>query len=423
MRQLTTLDNKIRIVSQNLKDRDSASIGIWFGAGGRYENAQNKGIAHLMEHMAFKGSRNYSCEGVKQLIEGVGGNLNAFTGEEETCYYAKVPRKHLSRTFDILADISFFPTLSKDELEKERTVILEEIKMYHDLPQYYVMELLEELLWPNHPLGMSLAGTSQTVSSISQEDLSSFQRRYYVPDNVVIALCGDIKHEQVVKYIEKKLGKLIGNKQDKFLLARKGQDKPAVKFFAKNTEQMHLALGYLSYENNHKDSYVLSLLSIILGGNMSSRLFSEVREKRGLAYSIGSGLKSMADTGMFMIRAGVDNQKIEDALSVILDVLKDITRREISQDELKRAKEYFLGQFLLGLEDTMDHMIWLGGALISQDQIKTVEGVVKKINAVTLSDIKRVAQEILSPKRLNVSLIGPLNDKQQTKLGSIVGIA
>jgi predicted Zn-dependent peptidase len=422
MRKVTTLKNKIQIVSEQLKDRDSVSVGIWFGVGGRYENSRNKGIAHFMEHMAFKGSRHYSCDEIKQLVEGVGGNLNAFTSEEETCYYAKVPRKHLNRTFDILADISLFPRISRTDLEKERTVILEEIKMYHDLPQYYVMELLEELLWPNHPLGEGLAGTSDTVSGLSQVDLKRFQQRYYVPDNVVVSLCGDIKHEEAVQMMSKKLEPLQGEKQDHYTPARQNQDQPGIKFFTKNTEQMHLALGFLAYETNHKDYYILALLSIMLGGNMSSRLFNEVREQRGLAYSIGSSLKSLDDTGVFMVRAGVDNSKIENALDVILKVLRKVGLKGVSLDELNRAKEYFLGQFLLGLEDTMDHMIWLGAGLISRDKTNTVEGVVNKIKAVTRGDVQRVAKEILHPKRLNISLIGPLDNQLQNRLKTVAGL-
>ncbi|MBI3602156.1 MAG: insulinase family protein [Candidatus Omnitrophica bacterium] len=422
MRRLTTLDNKIRIVTQTLKDRDSTAVGIWFGVGGRYENSRHKGLAHFMEHMAFKGSQHYSCDEIKQLIEGVGGNLNAFTGEEETCYYAKVPRQHLHQTFDILADISFFPKIAKSDLEKERTVILEEIKMYHDLPQYYVVELLEELLWPHHPLGESLAGTRQAVSAMKTKDLKNFQQRFYVPDNVVIAACGAMDHEDLIKTVAQKLGRLKGCKQDQYVAARRGQHNPSAKFFTKTTEQMHLALGFLAYEINHKDYYVLALLSVILGGNMSSRLFNEVREQRGLAYSIGSSVKSLDDTGMLMIRAGVDNHKIVDALELILKVLRKISREGAGQDELKRAKEYFLGQFLLGLEDTMEHMIWLGGVLISRDQTKTSQDVIFKINAVSLGDIKRVAEEILAPSGLNVSLIGPLDKYRERALAKIVGI-
>ncbi len=420
MRKITTLDNGLRIVSQYLKDRDSASIGVWVGGGGRYESDANKGVAHFLEHMAFKGSAKYSCQVIKQLVEGVGGNLNAFTSEEETCYYAKVPSLHLDKTFDVLADICFFPNITKKDLDKERTVILEEIKMYHDLPQYYVGELLEELLWPNHPLGKSLAGSPQTVQSLTPGDLKDFKGRFYTPNNTVIAACGHIDHKHLVAMVQKKLGKLTNNPRHNYLPAHKNQDKPRVNLYRKETEQMHLALGYLSYEANHKDYYALGMLSIILGGNMSSRLFNEVREKRGLAYSVSSGMKSLDDTGCFVVRAGVDNAKIVPAVEVILKVLKGMAAKPVPGDEFNRAKEYFLGQFQLGLEDTMDHMIWLGGEVLTSKKPKTVQDVITRIKAVTIADVQRVAQEILNPKRLNLALIGPYTAQQEQQLQKLV---
>ncbi len=416
MRRLTTLTNRIRIVTESLKDRESAAIGVWVAAGGRYETPANKGIAHFIEHMAFKGSQKYSCDQIKQLVEGVGGSLNAFTGEEETCFYAKVPSVHLPRTLDILADIALFPKMTKKDLEKERAVILEEIKMYHDLPQYYVMELLEELLWPNHPLGQSLSGTSHTVSKMSADDLASFHRRFYSAQNIVVSACGDVDHDQLAGMVHRKLGKVKPNTPVPYLRARTTQDKPSLRLYHKNTEQMHLALGYLAYETNHKDYYVLSILNIILGGNMSSRLFNEVREKRGLAYSISSGLKTLDDTGVFLVRAGVDNGKIVAALELVLKVLEGVVHRGATTDELKRAKDYYLGQFLLGLEDTMDQMIWVGGAVVSNDQVKTVKQAEARIKAVTLADIKRVAGEVLAPRRLNLALIGTLTQAQQGRI-------
>jgi len=420
MRHITQLPNNIRVVTKDLKDRDSAAIGIWVAAGGRYETKVNKGVAHFLEHMAFKGSQGYSCDAIKQLIEGVGGNINAFTSEEETCYYAKVPAPHLQRSFNVLADICFFPKIAAKDLEKERAVILEEIKMYHDLPQYYVGELLEALLWPDHPLGQSLSGTAQTVGAMSVAHLRDFQKTHYVPANTVISACGSIQHEELVGMVVGKLGKLSGPAAPAYIPARLALDKPALHLYHKQTEQMHLALGYLAYETNHKDYYVLALLSIILGGNMSSRLFNELREKRGLAYSVSSGLKSLNDTGVFMVRAGVDNNKIVDALALILKVLGSVAARGVQTDEFKRAQEYYMGQFLLGLEDTMDYMLWMGGAVISQDKVKTMSDVIKKIKAVTRSDIKRVAAEILDPQRLNVAIIGPMSDAQQKQLRGLV---
>jgi len=422
MRRITQLPNKIRIVSQEFKDRESASIGVWVAAGGRYENTQNKGVAHFLEHIAFKGSAQYSCDEIKQLVEGVGGNLNAFTAEEETCYYAKVPASHLKQTFDILADISFFPKITPKDLEKERAVILEEIKMYHDLPQYYVGELLEELLWPDHPLGQSLAGTSKSVGEMSVGHLRDFKNTHYVPANTVISACGSMKHEELVKLVSAKLGRLTGSCTASYIPARRAQEKPAVHLYHKQTEQMHLALGYLAYETNHKDYYVLALLSIILGGNMSSRLFNEVREKRGLAYSVSSGIKSLNDTGVFMVRAGVDNSKIVSALDLILKVLAKTASGGVKDDEFKRAQEYYMGQSLLGLEDTMDQMLWMGGGVISDDKVKSLSDIIKKIKAVTPSDIKRVTKEILNPKRLNVAIIGPMSEEQQKQLRAIANL-
>ncbi len=420
MRQLTTLDNKIRIVSQEFKDRNSAAIGVWIGAGGRYENAQNKGVAHFLEHMAFKGSLKYSCDEVKQLVEGVGGNLNAFTSEEETCYYGKVPAKHLSTTFDVLTDISIFPKIAPKDVEKERTVILEEIKMYLDLPQYHVGEILQELLWPEHPLGESLAGTPASVTAMKSQGLRDFHRKQYVPGNIVVAACGNIKHDDLVKWTAKKLGRNKTSMVSGFLSARRDQLQPALMINKKKTEQMHLALGYLAYENNHPDYYVLGLLSIMLGGNMSSRLFNEVREKRGLAYSVSSGMKSLDDTGCFIVRAGVDNAKIVPALELILKVLDSVMLRDVSVDEFKRAKEYYIGQFLLGLEDTMDHMIWLGSVILSKDSAKTVADVIKRINAVTIKDVRRVAKQVLAARRLNMALIGPITDQQEAQIRRII---
>jgi len=422
MRHITQLPNKVRIVTQEFKDRDSASIGVWVAAGGRYESNENKGVAHFLEHMAFKGSAKYSCEEIKQLIEGVGGNLNAFTSEEETCFHAKVPASHLKKSFDVLADISFFPKITRQDLEKERAVILEEIKMYHDLPQYYVGELLEGLLWPNHPLGQSLTGTSSSVGGMTVLQLRDFKKSHYVPANTVISACGPMRHEELVALVKAKLGNLTGPVGPSYIPARRTQDKPAAKLYYKQTEQMHLAMGFLAYETNHKDYYVLALLSIILGGNMSSRLFNEVREKRGLAYSISSGIKSLHDTGVLMISAGVDNTKIVGALDLILKVFANLVSGGVKEDEFKRAQEYYLGQFLLGLEDTMSQMLWMGGGVVSNDQVKTMGDVIKKIKAVTRADIKRVALEILDPQSLNVAIIGPMNEDQQKELRAIVNV-
>jgi predicted Zn-dependent peptidase len=416
MYQKSQLGNHISVVSQEFKDRESIAIGIWVGTGGRFENDRIKGAAHFFEHMAFKGSRKYSCNEIKEKVEGVGGSLNAFTAEEQTCFFAKVPRKHFSQTLDILSDIVFFPNLDKKDLEKERGVILEEIKMYHDLPQFRVVELLDGLLWPNHPLGKSLAGTPESVGSMSVADLRQFHETYYVPSNVVISVCGRVNHKDVVAFVSKKLARTGDKKEARFIPAANDQTAPRVNFMRKDIEQMHVAMGVLGFPTNHDDLYALGLMSVILGGNMSSRLFNEVREKRGLAYAISSGTKSLDDTGIFMIRAGVDNKKIVNSVEVILKELAKVRKNGVTQDEFKRAKDYFLGQFLLGLEDTLDHMLWIGETVISRDRVKSAEGVVEAVNKVKLGDLQRVAGEILSPKRMNLAVVGPLTNAQEDDL-------
>jgi len=312
MYKKTELDNGVRVVTKYIKDRDSIAIGFWVGAGGRYESDGEKGIAHFLEHIVFKGSQKYSGDEIKMRVEGVGGALNAFTSEEQTCFYAKIPSKHLGRTFDVLADMVVFPKISVKDVAKEKTVIIEEIKMYHDLPQYQVLELLDGLLWPDHPLGKSIAGSPGTVSAITSQDLKRFHTAFYTPGNIVIAACGCLKHDQVVRLAKAKLNKLKMASKAQCIKVNDAQSQPRVKFFKKDIEQMHLALGLPGLDENHKDRYVLSLLSIILGGNMSSRLFIEVREKKGLAYSISCSFKTLHDTGLFLIRAGVDNQKVVD---------------------------------------------------------------------------------------------------------------
>ena len=266
--QRTDLSNDLRVVTHPMKERESVALGIWIGVGGRYEQDQIKGAAHFIEHIAFKGSAKYSCKQIKELIEGVGGTLNAFTSEEQTCFYAKFPTKHLKLTFDILADIILNPQIAAKDVAKERTVIIEEIKMYHDLPQYFVLELLDELLWPNHPLGRNLAGTPETISAMTREVLLNFHRQYYAPGNIVIAAAGHLNHPAIVELVQRKFRKTKPSDGPSYRKADNAQTKPRVHLASKNIEQMHVALGMLGYDEQNNDRYILSLIRIILGGNM-----------------------------------------------------------------------------------------------------------------------------------------------------------
>ncbi|MDO8580838.1 MAG: pitrilysin family protein [Candidatus Omnitrophota bacterium] len=422
MYQRTNLSNNLRIVSHPVKDRESVALGFWVGVGGRYEEDCIKGAAHFLEHIVFKGSKKYRRDQIKELIEGVGGTLNAFTSEEQTCYYAKIPAKHLEQTLDVLTDMVFEPTIASEEVAKEKTVIAEEIKMYHDLPQYYVLELFDGLVWPNHPLGKSLTGTQQSVGRIQKKDLGDFHRTHYTPGNVVVSACGAIDHARLVRLLQKRLGKLAGSRQSTFLKADNTQPQPRAHFFKKDTEQMHLALGMLGYDENNTDRYALSLLSIVLGGNMSSRLFNEVREKRGLAYSISSSTKSLHDTGVFMVHAGVDNQKIVETIEIVLKELAKVKSRGVTGDEFRRAKDYLKGQLLLALEDTLDHMLWIGETTISRDKFIPLAAVIKAIDQFAPKDLQRVAKEILQEEKLNLAVVGQVSSEQEKRLNELLGL-
>ena len=416
MYQTSTLSNGLRVVTHHMKQRESVALGFWVGVGGRYENLLNKGAAHFIEHILFKGSEKYSCEQIKSLIEGVGGNLNAFTSEEQTCFFAKIPAQHMDQTFDVLGDIVFYPQIFPSDVEKERTVIIEEIKMYSDQPQYYVLDLLEQIVWPNHPLGQGLAGTEQSVSNLNSSNLRTFFEEHYHPGNIVVSAAGKVDHEHFVALVQKKLGLVESKPVVAYEPASKKVHGPSLKLCRRDIEQMHLALGYSAYNENHPDRYVLSLLNTILGGNMSSRLFVEVREKRGLAYSISTYMKYLHDTGLFIIRAGVDIRNVVNALDVILEVLKSVAEQGVTQEEFKCGKQYLIGQLQLGLEDTMDHMLWIGEEMLVRNRTKSLEMITEKLEAVKPEDLQRVAADIFQNQKLHVSIVGPLKKEQEYRI-------
>ena len=420
MYEKSKLDNGLRLVTYKMPQRNSAALGIWIGAGGRYEDGSNKGIAHLLEHLCFKGTGKYSATQIKEKIEGVGGSLNAFTSEEFTCYLTKIIAKHLPLALNVLSDMVLEPLLALKDLQKEKSVILEEIKMYRDLPQAYVNELLDELLWPGHPLGMNLAGTLESVSAMRQDQLTGFHGALYHPKNIVISIGGDIEHEKALGLIAKIFSQAKPKPPVGFKKVNLSQNSFRSKLFYKQTEQSHLAMGYLSCPREHPDKHAVGLLHIILGANMSSRLFNEVREKKGLAYEIGTQHRHFYDTGAFFIHAGVDNRKVFSALSTILKEAKRIARHPVSKNEFIRAKEYYTGQLLMSLEDTLDHMLWMGEQESALRRIKSAEDILSEIHKVTIEDLLRVARDIFKNNNLSLALIGPQSEEEKDKISSLL---
>jgi len=401
------------IITHRMPKMQSVALGIWLRVGGRYETAENKGISHFLEHLLFKGSKKYSCRKIKESIEGIGGSLNGFTSEELTCYLVKLPSRHCDLALDILSDMVINPLLLPNDINKERTVILEEIKMYKDLPQSYVYDLLDELLWPTQPLGMSVIGTAESVSRINREVLSSYKQNHYTPSDIVVSLAGLLEHDKLVARVKKIFSHRKEKNINTFSPARQHQDKPQLNILPKDTEQTHLALGFHSFKRDHPLRHAAGLLHIILGANMSSRLFHEVREKRGLAYEIGTQLKRFQDTGAFVVHAGIDNRKVNEAIKLILEELAKVKHRLVEADEFKRAKEFYLGQLMLALEDTLDHMLWIGESTAVLDRTYTLNEIIKEVNRVKREDIREVASLIFKEEKTNLALIGPLKDREK----------
>jgi predicted Zn-dependent peptidase len=393
--------------------RESLALGIWIKVGGRHETIQNKGISHFLEHIAFKGTKKYSCREIKESIEGIGGSLNGFTSEELTCYLVKIPADSLELTLNVLSDMVINPTLPNSEIEKEKTVILEEIKMYKDQPQSYVYELLDALLWPNQPIGLPIIGTFESVSRTTRQDLLLFKQQFYTPENIVVSAAGKVDFNKLTKLVTKIFSYKKEQKSSLFDKAKEKQDYPKLKIFHKDTEQTHLALGFHSFRRDHHLRHALGMLHIILGANMSSRLFNELREKRGLAYEIGTQVKRFQDTGAFMVHAGIDNHKVTETIKLILNELVKTKHKLLSTDEFKRAKEFYLGQLMLALEDTLEHMLWIGEYTATLDRTYYLEDIIKEVNRVTREDIRKVARQIFTPQKINLALIGPLKKMEE----------
>ncbi len=417
----TILDNGLKIIAHQMSGKKSLGLGIWINIGGRYESSKNKGMAHFLEHLLFKGTKKYSCRKLKESIEGKGGALNGFTSEELTCYLVKVPCQYLEGALDVLSDMVINPALLDEDIEKEKTVILEEIKMYKDLPQSYVYELLDELLWPGQALGSPIIGTEESVSKVQRDDLASFKRESYTPSNIVVSAAGNLDYERLAKAVTKFFSSLKKETINTFLKAQEKQGIPQFKALHKDTEQTHLAMGFHSLKREHPLKHALGILHIILGANMSSRLFNEVREKRGLAYEIGTAVKRFSDTGAFIVHAGIDNRKVVETIKLISKELEKAKDTLVTKDEFLRAKEFYAGQLMLSLEDSLDHMLWIGETTAVLDKTYSLEDIIDEVNSVKREDVRQVAQAVFKKEKLNLSLIGPIKPIEE-KIRKEIGI-
>ena len=408
MYEISKLENGFTVATATMPHMAGVSTGLWVGVGGRYENAPLNGVCHFIEHMLFKGTKRRNSKEISQAVEGVGGYLNAFTTEELTCFYARAPHDKQSDLLDVLFDMVLNSQFDTTELDKERNVIKEEVAMYLDQPASHVMELLNETLWPQHPLGRPLTGTLETLDGLRREELVTYLRSHYVTGSTLLTVTGRVKHKDVVKAAAKLAKAFPQGKRPTYLPVKPEQTKPRVHLHTKDIEQTHMALGIRTCSRHDERRFPLRLLNVILGENMSSRLFQVVREEHGLAYSVQSGLSSFDDTGTLTITAGVDTEKAKPALKLIAQELKRIAEKAPTARELREARDYLLGQMDLSLESTENQMNWLGEQLLGYGRIVKPEDTKRRLAEVTAAQIRSVAKEFIRPDRMSLALVSPM---------------
>jgi predicted Zn-dependent peptidase len=408
MYQRHTLSNGLRILTYHMPYVHSASILLFFGVGSRYESAEEAGISHLIEHMIFKGSESFpTAQVISETIEGVGGVLDAATDKELTIFSAKIADRHCKLALQLLADMVQRPRLDEVELEKERRVVIEELNMYHDSPQDWVSVLADETVWPGLPLGREVAGTRQTIESISREAIRDYLATYYAPNNLIISVAGNLTHEWVTENIDELFGDWRPRSVPTFAPCPLPEGVARVQIEYRKTEQTNFCLLTPGVHHSSPDYYPIILLNAILGDGMSSRLFVEVREHQGLAYDVSTSPVSFHDTGVFVIYSGVEPRRTDAALRAVLNELVRIRDTEVTPGELIHAQEYTKGRMSLRLEDTHSIASWLGGQEALLHEIRSLEEIFARIDAVTGEDLQRLAKRLFQEEWLRLAVVGP----------------
>jgi predicted Zn-dependent peptidase len=404
------LDNGLRILTERMTQVRSISIGVWLTRGSRHETAERGGIAHFVEHMLFKGTSTRTAEDIAQAIDSIGGQLDAFTAKEYASYYIKVLDEHLPLAIDILADIVRNPAFGPEDIEREKKVVLEEIKMVEDTPDDLVHELFTQGFWEDHPLGRPILGTKETVESFNVESLRSYFRNAYTARNLIVSAVGNLEHERVRELVAEKFGSVAESGESV------GEHAPRVvpKILIRNKEleQSHLCLGVGSYPQNHDDRYSSYVLNTLLGGSMSSRLFQNVREKRGLAYAVFSGLSAYRDAGSFTIYAGCANEAVGEVVDLVVEELRGVKNALVPGAELQRAKDHLKGSLMLSLENTASRMSHIARQEIYFDRQFGLDETLQGIERVTANDVQRVAADLFHNGSLAATVLGNVNGLQ-----------
>jgi predicted Zn-dependent peptidase len=403
----TTLPNGLRIISSTMPATHSVAVTIYVGAGSRYERNGQEGVSHFLEHMLFKGTeKRRTAKEIAEAVDGVGGLLNGATDREYTTYYIKVARPHTELAGDVLAELVRRPLIDRGEIEKERQVVIEELAMVADSPAQMVDLLLDSILWPDNPLGRDVAGTPESVNGIGRDEMVNYFNEQYAPNNIVVAVAGNVTHEEVVRMFQDKLGDWGRGKPAAWLPAPSENGRRSALFY-KTTEQAHVSLAMRGLPLTHPDRHALSFLSVVLGEGMSSRLFIELREKRGLVYDVSTYASHFLDAGAFNVYTGVDPKKAQEAIQVIIAELERMRDEGPTTDELTKARELSKGRMMLRMEDTRSVSGWIGVQELLLGHIRTVEDAVAEMDAVTLEDLQRIAAEYLDVRNGYMAIVGP----------------
>jgi len=399
------MDNGVRLITESMPHVRSVTIGVWLMRGSRHESDELGGIAHFVEHMLFKGTQTRSAEDIAQAIDSIGGQLDAFTAKEYASYYIKVLDEHLPLAVDLLADIVLRPAFPEEEIDREKKVILEEIKMVEDTPDDLVHELFTQHFWEGHPLGRPILGSKESVERFTVDTLRSYFERAYVASNMIISAAGNLEHEQVRDLVERAFGTL--SRDGEPLSGHAPRVVPQLITRTKELEQSHICLGTNGYPQNHGDRYVTYILNTVLGGSMSSRLFQNVREKRGLAYSVFSGLSAYRDAGNITIYAGCGTDAVDEVVDLCVEELRGMKRAPVSEPELRRSKDHLKGSLMLSLENTASRMSHLARQEIYFDRHFGLDETLSGVERVTGADVQRVASDLFANGSLAVTVLGP----------------
>ncbi len=408
------LPNGLRIVVVPMKDNPTVTVLVLVEAGSKYESKDINGISHFLEHMCFKGTvKRPKAIDISKELDTLGSQYNAFTSQEYTGYYAKSDARHFKQIFDVITDIYLNSTFPEIEMQKEKGVIIEEINMYEDMPQRHVQSLIMKLLYKDEPAGRDIAGSKINIIKMTRDNLVAYKNKHYLPESTVVVVVGKITEKEVLKEINKIFNTIPRGKKEQKIKVKEIQEKPEVLIQFKKTDQTHFVLGFRSYGLFNKKSVTLAVLGALLGGGMSSRLFQKLREEMGVGYYVRAGNDTYTDHGVFTISAGVDNKRIEEVISVILEEVQKFKNEKIDEEELNKVKEFLIGNMKLSLESSDDIASFYGGQELLKKEIKSLDEKIREIRDVTTKQIQDLAKDIFKNEKLNLALIGPFKDKNK----------